>query len=394
MDDLLEMCINPLGLNVSDSKADEKPNIQDELDNIFDDSFAEVLRQSGIENFSVIPKQPLEDRLKSSKKVEDKKLGYHKTPDGFTYEEEERKQVFLVFFTEESAKKLNLSKIMNINEFFCSFFAGRFCNELKRKCNLDFCHSHVHERWIMKFKKIPRLIYTPTVINQFCWNKENAVVMFSSSLTNMFYTSPFSDLSPKEFNWESFENREMTKEEKKFYKKNISTLFFNALKKSCRCEYFYNGYPMQYPKFSKKIIDNSFELKEENEIFCCFDIEVHFKTKSGDDNYGLISLYYSFDLARKIKDNISGIKRRKNKSFQNFSEKNVEKKIPVKVQLGTTTMSIDKIKNIQQESAFILDNNVTDLVDVFADGKLVARGEPVIQRYRDKNLSVRITEFH
>lgn len=385
MNENFGMFFNPLGLNTSESKADEKPNVQDELDNIFDASFEEVLRQSGI-------KKPLSPSPK--KVVQEEKLEYHETSDGFTYVEKERKDLLLVLFTEKSAKKLNLSKIMNVNDFFCSFFAKQFCNELKKKCNLDFCYSHVHDLCIMKFKKIPRLIYTPIVINQFCWNKENAVVMFSTSLTNMFYTSPFSDLSPKEFNWESFENREMTKEEKKFYKKNISTLFFNALKKSCRCEYFYNGYPMQYPKFSKKIIDNSFELKEENEIFCCFDIEVHFKTKSGDDKYGLISLYYSFDLARKIKDNISGIKRRKNKSFQNFSEKNVEKKIPVHVQLGTTTMSIDEIKNIEQGMCFQLDNKATDLVDVFANEKLVARGEPVIQNYRDKNISVRITEIH
>ena len=96
----------------------------------------------------------------------------------------------------------------------------------------------------------------------------------------------------------------------------------------------------------------------------------------------------------KIKDNISGIKRNKKKDFQNFSEKNVEKKIPVHVQLGTTTMSIDEIKNIEQGLCFQLDNKATDLVDVFANEKLVARGEPVIQNYRDKNISVRITEIH
>jgi flagellar motor switch protein FliN/FliY len=69
--------------------------------------------------------------------------------------------------------------------------------------------------------------------------------------------------------------------------------------------------------------------------------------------------------------------------------------IPVEISivLGTTRMQIRHVKELSRGHVIQLDRSVGELVDVYANDRLVARGELEIVDEEDKRIGVKLTEI-
>lgn len=63
--------------------------------------------------------------------------------------------------------------------------------------------------------------------------------------------------------------------------------------------------------------------------------------------------------------------------------------IPVSVMLGETSLTLEDIKRMGEGSILELDKTVDQLMDIYAGGVIIARGEVVTI---DDNFGIRITE--
>lgn len=69
--------------------------------------------------------------------------------------------------------------------------------------------------------------------------------------------------------------------------------------------------------------------------------------------------------------------------------------IPVEISivLGTTRMQVRHVKELSRGHVIQLDRSVGELVDVYANDRLVARGELEIVDEEDKRIGVKLTEI-
>lgn len=64
--------------------------------------------------------------------------------------------------------------------------------------------------------------------------------------------------------------------------------------------------------------------------------------------------------------------------------------VAISVELGRTQLQVKDIMNLNAGTVVELDKNITEPVDVYANGRLIARGEVVVV---DETLGIKITEM-
>ena len=64
--------------------------------------------------------------------------------------------------------------------------------------------------------------------------------------------------------------------------------------------------------------------------------------------------------------------------------------VPVRIEFGRARLRRDEAQSLRLGDIVALDNPATDLVGVYANGRLVARGEPVVV---DGRIGVRVVEL-
>lgn len=64
--------------------------------------------------------------------------------------------------------------------------------------------------------------------------------------------------------------------------------------------------------------------------------------------------------------------------------------VAITVELGRTQLQVKDIVNLNAGTVIELDKTITDPVDVFANGRLIARGEVVVV---EETLGIKITEM-
>ena len=98
-----------------------------------------------------------------------------------------------------------------------------------------------------------------------------------------------------------------------------------------------------------------------------------------------------------VKDIINNIKTIKTDKviINNFETINNEKEITIKVSIGNTILPFDKIKNIKKDMHIDFDKYIGEKVDIFANGKHIAKGDICVRRKHEEieTLAVHITDI-